>query len=328
MPNPVCPNCQRPQVVASPQYCPYCNFSFLIAAVPAPVVDPLNPYAEFPPARVQQSPLPANMVPDRGVPDSPLVPNRLLGPRFTTSTMRALGITAGIVALALVAVAILVHNLFNPNHTADQWLSNMLTNSQCYIQPAPSPCGFYSSFMTLMISVVPMAAVMAYWFSLRRLFQEWAVWVWLKTIGLTYGFVVGAVVLLGSLADTRASNDSAATFARGNPLAFMGSFPATLIFLALVALLCSGAGIGFGYFFAQWPIERIRNLRSSVWLDLGLTLGAALGGMLLQYIVYLIAGAAPFATGYWWVPLAAILVAAYACWSALRPVNSSSAFAD
>ncbi len=327
MENPVCPNCQRPQVVANPQYCPYCNYSFMAAAVPPVVVDPLSPYAEFPPPRAPQNPLPSNLIPARAAPSSPLVPNRPLGPAFFTTWSRALGITGGIVALALVAVAILVYTLFNPNHAADQWLSNTLTNSRCYNLPAPSPCEFYTSFMALVISVVPMAAVLAYWFSLRRLFQEWPVWVWLKTVALTYGFVVVAVALFGSIADIRALTDPGATFIRGNPFAFMGIFPVTLLFLAVVALLCSGAGIGFGYFFAQWPIERIRNLRTTVWQDLGLTCGVALGAMLLQYIVYLVAGAPPFAGGYWWVPLAAILVAAFACWSALRPLNAPAAAA-
>jgi hypothetical protein len=308
-------------VVAQPQYCPYCGWSF-IAPTQSPAVDlAANPYAEIPPARNIQRPAPLGVIGQRPQPSSPLVLNRPQPKHINTTWERAVGTTGGILTLAVAAVAILFWNLFNPNHSADQWLSNALTG-HCYLdQASNAECPYYASYMAVLITVIPMAAVAAYWFSLRRLFQEWAPWVWLKTIALAYCFLIVFTVALGALSDPHAAATFAGTFSAGNPIAFLAAFPGFFILLLLVALACSGVGIAFGYYFARWPIERIRHLRSSAWVDLGLAVAAGGAALIAQYLLYIIfdGHTPPFTRGYWWLPLAAILVAAYACWSALRP---------
>ncbi|HKD76725.1 MAG TPA: hypothetical protein VKB76_14570, partial [Ktedonobacterales bacterium] len=249
---------------------------------------------------------------NRSVPASALVLNRhrML---FKTTWTRAVGITAGIVALVVVAVAILVQSLLHPNQTADQWLSTLITGVAWGSTDTLSPIyGFYTTFMQLTITAIPMTAVIAYWFSLRRLFQEWAPWVWLKTFILSVAFILLSLIIQGFLIG-----------AGGTVVNFFQAYPGAIVFAIFVAVLCSGAGIAFGYYFARWPIERIRALNSSVWNDLGLTFICGILGMAVQYIVYNIAnsGAQPFDHGYWWIPLAAIAFAIYACWSALRPLN-------
>ncbi len=321
MANPTCPNCQRQMVVAQPQYCPYCGWSFMAPTQP-PLVDlAANPYAEIPPVRDLQRPAPLGVIAQRPQPSSPLVLNQPTPARINTSWERAVGTTGGILTLAVAAVAILFWNLFNPNHSADQWLSTLLTGNCYYNQAANTQCPYYASYMAVLITVIPMAAVAAYWFALRRLFQERAPWVWLKTVALAFGFLVAGTVVLGALSDPHAAATAGDTFIAGNPIAFLTTFPAFFVFLLLVALACSGVGIAFGYYFARWPIERIRHLRSSAWIDLGLTVAVGGAALIAQYVVYIIfdGHTPPFTRGYWWLPLAAILVAAYACWSALRP---------
>ncbi len=113
-------------------------------------------------------------------------------------------------------------------------------------------------------------------------------------------------------------------------LGFMHDYPGAILFVCFVAALCAAAGIGFGYYFAHWPIERIRALKSNAQNDFGLTLLCGLAGMIAQYILddLLDGGAQPFANSQWWIPIAALLLAIYACWSALRPLSQPSANKD
>src|SRR5262249_6297609 len=155
-------------------------------------------YAEIPPVRPVAAPTPMPLL-NRSVPASALVLNRhrML---FKTTWTRAAGITGGIVALVVVAVAILVQSLLHPNQTADQWLSTLITGVAWGSTDTLSPIyGFYTTFMQLTITAIPMTAVIAYWFSLRRLFQEWAPWVWLKTFILSVAFILLSLIIEGFL---------------------------------------------------------------------------------------------------------------------------------
>lgn len=296
------------------------------------MIDPANPYAETPPARNLQQLAPPQALFDRPLPTTNLVLNRPQGPAIITSSGRALGITGGLIVVALVAVALLVASVSSGTSSADALLSHWLTG-YAYGEVKPTDpifpqYNFYTSFMDLLITVVPMAAVVAYWFSLRRLFQERAPWVWLKTIVLSYGFVLLALLVLGPVAMKSAPSSMSATgvFVQDSIPAFLGAFPAFYLFLFVAAITSSMVGIGFGYFFARWPIERIRTLRSNVFVDLLLTFAVGFGTLLLQYLLYEVidGGLLPFVNGYWWLPVGAIIVAGVACWAALRPVTKGT----
>jgi hypothetical protein len=331
--NPTCPNCHRQMVVLQPQFCPYCNFSFRAPAAPPPMFDPANPYAETPPARNVQQLAPPQALFDRPLPTTNLVLNRPQGLAMQTSSGRALAITGGLIVVALIVVAVLVSSVSSGTSSADaalsQWLTGIAYGTVTASQGALyTHYNFYTTFMDLLITVAPMAAVVAYWFSLRRLFQEWAPWVWLKTIVLSYGFILVALLVLGPVVVKNAPNNAGAfgQFSRDSISAFLGAFPNFYLFLFGAAVISSIVGIGFGYFFARWPIERIRTLRSNVFVDLLLTFAVGFGTLLVQYLIYetMDGGLTPFTQGYWWAPAGAIIVAAAACWAALRPATKGT----
>lgn len=253
-----------------------------------------------------------------------------------TTPMRAIGVTVGISSLAAAVVFVLWRVLTNPDPNADHAFFQLITSSHRF-SPVPTNDAVsegYTTLMSLLISVTPVAVVGAYWFSLRRLYQEWKRWrLWLKTFALTCAVLLLSLVVTGVEVHADLAGATNGGYVAANLLwapTMLLYYPALLALALLAAAACTFAGIQFGRWFAHWPLDRIRGLQSDPWQDAALVGGVALVGIVVQLFLYRrmdttpYSENAPFALWIWWVPLAALGIAAYACWHALRPLNPTS----
>lgn len=319
MSSPICPSCQRQQVVATAQFCPFCGYAFLLGGSvggerAAPSIPPGYPLPVPPPPTYATQHY-APPVP-RAMPAASPVASR-------TTSARAIGVTAAVGVLALVVAYYLWNVINHPNAALDQKFSDFVFASHGAIAPLasiPNPLDpkllndGYTLFMILLVSIAPMVVVVSYWFSLRRLYQEWAPSVWFKTFWINVVFYLCGLTFLGGLLR---SGDSPSTNA-GWALLLALYYPMLLVLALLASFACAVAGILFGRWFARWPLERIRALRSSAWQDALLVGLVGFGALFLQELLAPRFVISPV------VPLAALAVAAFACWSALRPLGSNS----
>ncbi len=334
---PVCPSCHRQQVVATAQFCPFCGYAFVLGGPagpsaglgavesgPAPLYGPPGygapPYG---PAATPGYP-PPGYAPGYPPPAAPPLRSRsasTISPvAARTTSARAVAVTAAVALLAILVSFLLWRLISNPNPATDQAFSDWIVASHRalpFLGGVQYPLGAgpfdngYTLFMILLVSIAPMAAVASYWFSLRRLYQEWAPSVWLKTSAISLLFFLLGVMALGVVAHTQ---KAAPSDLAGWALLMLFYYPALLLIVVLASAACAAAGILFGRWFARWPLERIRALHSSSWQDALLVGCTAFGALLLQDLI------APRLGLQQVVPLGALVVAALACWSALRPV--------
>lgn len=234
---------------------------------------------------------------------------------YATSKGRAAAATAGIALLMIAAAVVLWRTFTAPDPQADASFFCFMTGSHS-LSPIPASETYlaaYDTMMFLLLAAVPLVAAAAYWFGLRRLYQDRGGAVWLKTLSLSIGL---AIVAVGMLSVGVSAGGMRGPWALG----MLAYYPAFLL-LALVAAAAAGtAAYGFVRWFARFPLERMRLLQSDPWLDVLLAGGVALGALAAQFIAYGMLAGSTFASGIWWAPLAALLLAAYAGWAALRPL--------
>lgn len=284
---------------------------------PPPTLAPLPPQPAGRSRSYRAGPTPVIMTPVPGAG----------GARLNTSPERAAAVTVGVALLVIIAGILLWLQLTTPNLAADRLLSSFVYGSHG-LSPLPgdafSSLG-YTAFMFALIVQAPVLAASGYWLGLRRLFRDAPAVAWWRIVGLNAGLALAALTTLGIVMYPRLSTGALNGFTPTSalwPLAALLYFPALLLVLAVVIAVASGAGYGFARFFARWPLERMRSLRSVAWQD-GLVVGALALAMLLGQSLLATAAEAsgqPFTTGWWFVPLAALATAGFAGWAALRPL--------
>ncbi|HEU5441343.1 MAG TPA: zinc ribbon domain-containing protein [Ktedonobacterales bacterium] len=330
-----CPRCGSSAPSGAPT-CPACGAPLVLRSA-GPVGGANVGPAEAPPATVSQSarstpsytppPLvypsapssPASPPPSAAMPVGPMRVVRQATPTnvqvYATSKGRAVAATAGIAVLMIVAAVVLWRTFTAPDPEADAAFFRFMIGSHS-LSPVPAGDTYlaaYDTMMFLLLAAAPLVAAAAYWFGLRRLYQDHGGAVWLKTLGLSVGLTIAAI---GVLSVGVPRGDMRGPWA----LAMFAYYPAFLL-LALIAATAAGtAAYGFVRWFARFPLERMRLLQSDPWLDVLLVGGIALGALAAQFVVYGMLAGSAFASGIWWVPLAALLLATYAGWAALRPL--------
>ncbi len=298
MGNPTCANCRRQSYAASPLFCPFCNRPF-VALNEAPT-----------------SAMPQTVTPVRQ-------PVRLTG---RTTPSRAIGVTTGVGVLMALIVLLLWWQLTRPNPQLDAWFFHIIYTSHAFSPLPTQPILFlrYAFTMFLLLSCVPPVIASAYWYALRRLYQEFAPRIWLQTWGLAVAIFGVLFLLLGG--EISLLNHVVVTPAVDHQpfwaLEMMTYFPALLVVIVLVAGGCAGLGLLGARYFARWPLERVQQLRSRPLNDALLTGGASILAVFVQFLCFEVLDGAGdrFSADYWWFPLGSALVVAVACWLALRPL--------
>lgn len=325
---PTCPTCGAPLVLRSagpvgganqgPGEAPPASVSQSASSTPSYAPPPLA-YPSAPSSPAYSPATPSYPLPSGAAPAGPMRVVRQATPAnvqvYTTSKGRAAAATAGIALLMIVAAVVLWRTFTAPDPQADASFFRFMTGSHA-LSPVPASDAYlaaYDTMMFLLLAAVPLVAAAAYWFGLRRLYQDHGGAVWLKTLGLSGGL---AIVTVGVLSVGVPRGGMRGPWALG----MFAYYPAFLLLALIGAVAAGGVAYGFVRWFARFPLERMRLLQSDPWLDVLLVGGVALGALAAQFVIYGLIAGGSFASGIWWVPLAALLLAAYGGWAALRPL--------
>ncbi len=298
MGNPTCAHCRRQSYSASPLFCPFCNRPFVAL----------------------------NEAPSGATPQAVTPVRQSGGLAGRTTPSRAIGVTTGVGVLMALIVLLLWWQLTRPNPQLDAWFFRLIYTSHAFSPLPTQPVLFlrYAFTMFLLLSCVPPVIAGAYWYAMRRLYQEFAPRIWLQTwvlavviFGMLFLLLGGEISLLHHVAVTPAV-DHQPFWA----LEMIAYFPGLLVVIVLVAGACAGLGLLGARFFARWPLERVKQLHSRPFNDALLTGGASILAVFIQFLCFewLDGAGERFSADYWWVPLGSAFVVAVACWLALRPV--------
>jgi len=221
--------------------------------------------------------------------------------KVMTSTVW-LGVVAGL-ALPITFILVLVMTVFAP--AAD------------FMDAAEGMAWLY-------VLMVPTVLAGAYWLALLRLRRVSTLQTWLEGVALSIVFLVvtGAVMGVGSyyLYMPRFERASSLLDTPWWVLTLFVEAPGPILYVALLAMLTSGVGVGFASLFARWDVLRLHaHLPSRGWLDFLLVFGSGSLMLLLTGVIYI---AVPGADTFLLLPLLpGALVGVFASWLTYRQMK-------